>query len=230
VDLVENMTDHSDRTLGFDILHGVLDECVCDTLTQYASAANGQGIGSRGLLAHDWCRALAKNLQTHCALSQLIPSAHIAAQCNYFEKSSANNWLVPYHQDLSIPVAQRIEHPDLLGWSKKEDVWFVQAPLEVLRQMIAIRIHLDDCGENDGALRVLGGTHRLGLIDTAQIPKLKANATEQLCCVPKGGVLALSPLLLHASSKSTGTRLRRVLHLVYGPLELPYGLRWKSAV
>jgi ectoine hydroxylase-related dioxygenase (phytanoyl-CoA dioxygenase family) len=224
------MTNLSEHILGYAILQKVLDEHVCDSLAQCASAANGQVVGSRGLLLHDWCRALAKNLQTNSALSVLISSTHIAVQCNYFEKSSANNWLVPYHQDLSIPVAQRIEHPALSGWSKKEDVWFVQAPLEVLEQMIAIRVHLDNCGEHDGALRVLGGTHQLGVIDSAQIPSLKLSVTEQLCCVPKGGVLALSPLLLHASSKSTGDSLRRVLHMVYAPLELPYGLRWKSTI
>jgi hypothetical protein len=28
----------------------------------------------------------------------------------YFEKSSSRNWLVSVHQDLSIPVAERVEH------------------------------------------------------------------------------------------------------------------------
>lgn len=42
------------------------------------------------------------------------------------------------------------------------------------------------------------------------------------------GVLLMRPLALHASSKATGSSRRRVLHFVYGPLALPYGLRWPS--
>ena len=35
------------------------------------------------------------------------------------------------------------------------------------------------------------------------------------CLVESGGVLAMRPLLVHASSKSTGDAPRRVLHIEY---------------
>jgi hypothetical protein len=35
------------------------------------------------------------------------------------------------------------------------------------------------------------------------------------CLVPRGGVLAMRPLAIHASSKSIGNESRRVLHLEY---------------
>ena len=35
------------------------------------------------------------------------------------------------------------------------------------------------------------------------------------CLVPQGGVLAMRPLLIHASSKSQSGDLRRVLHIEY---------------
>jgi hypothetical protein len=35
---------------------------------------------------------------------------------------------------------------------------------------------------------------------------------------------------LHASSKATGTSRRRVLHFVFGPRALPYGLEWERSV
>lgn len=38
--------------------------------------------------------------------------------------------------------------------------------------------------------------------------------------------MAMRPLLLHASSKATGTSWRRVLHFVFGPAALPHGLAW----
>lgn len=48
------------------------------------------------------------------------------------------------------------------------------------------------------------GIHEL----TAQIPSVD-------CLVPRGGVLAMRPLLIHASSKSQSQRPRRVLHIEF---------------
>jgi hypothetical protein len=39
----------------------------------------------------------------------------------------------------------------------------------------------------------------------------------------------MRPFALHTSSKATGTSRRRVLHFVFGPAELPYGLQWEHA-
>lgn len=50
----------------------------------------------------------------------LIPAGHVAVQCTYFEKSVDKNWLVPIHQDLSIPVRERGDRPALCGWSENE--------------------------------------------------------------------------------------------------------------
>jgi hypothetical protein len=38
--------------------------------------------------------------------------------------------------------------------------------------------------------------------------------------------MAMRPLLLHASSKATGSSRRRVLHFLFGPPALPFGLEW----
>ena len=38
----------------------------------------------------------------------------------------------------------------------------------------------------------------------------------------RGDALILRPLVLHASSKPSGSSLRRVLHFVFGPEVLPY--------
>jgi hypothetical protein len=52
---------------------------------------------------------------------------------------------------------------------------------------------------------------------------------EVACLAPRRGLLAMRPLILHASSKSTSDAPRRVLHYVFGPAVLPWGLRWKHA-
>jgi hypothetical protein len=46
------------------------------------------------------------------------------------------------------------------------------------------------------------------------------------CVVPRGGVLAMRPLLVHASKKAMPGVVRRVLHFLFGPPKLPHGLEW----
>jgi ectoine hydroxylase-related dioxygenase (phytanoyl-CoA dioxygenase family) len=151
-------------------------------------------------------------------------------QCSLFEKSVDNNWLVALHQDLSIPVAERVDHPALNAWSNKDGCWFVQAPVEVLEQLVAVRLHVDVCTEFDGALKLIPGSHQYGKLDTTQANTLRAANGERLCAVECGAALVMRPLILHASSKASGFSRRRVLHFVFGPNELPYGLQWHYAV
>src|SRR4051812_114307 len=50
----------------------------------------------------------------------VLPRGAVAVQCTLFDKSADKNWLVALHQDLSIPVPERVTHPDCSGWSEKE--------------------------------------------------------------------------------------------------------------
>ena len=59
---------------------------------------------------------------------------------------------------------------------------------------------------------------------------LRDRSGERVAEVPRGAALLMRPLTLHASSKSMGASRRRVLHFVFGPPELPYGLRWRYAL
>jgi ectoine hydroxylase-related dioxygenase (phytanoyl-CoA dioxygenase family) len=216
---------HSD---GFVLVSPVLPVSECDAALSHIRRSSA-AVGSRCLLVEPWCAELAKHLHAHSALTTIVPLGHVAVQCTYFEKSMDLNWLVPMHQDLSVPVARRIEHAALSGWSRKEDVWFVHAPTEVLSHLVAVRLHLDACGPQDGPLRVVPGSHRHGRLDTAAQAKVRGDTPEVSCVGDRGSVLALRPLLLHASSKSTGTSRRRVLQFLYGPRCMPYGLTWHTA-
>jgi len=211
---------------GFAVVPAVLDESQCNAIAATIDAFASGSPGTRSLLAHDGCRALVATLRAHPTLGALIPADHVAVQCTYFEKSIDNNWLVPIHQDLSIPVRARVEHPALRGWSDKEGTLFVQPPADVLETLVAVRIHLDPCLETDGPLQLVPGTHTRGRIDAAEASGLKQAGPVIACTVDRGGALVMRPLALHASSKATGTSRRRVLHIVFGPSELGYGLQW----
>ncbi|AXV82131.1 phytanoyl-CoA dioxygenase family protein [Ralstonia solanacearum] len=214
-------------TDGYTIVPGVLPAEACACL---ADKLNVDSAGTRELLTQPWCAALADTLRRHPALSPWLPATHAAIQCTGFDKSARQNWLVPIHQDLSIPVAERIGDPALQGWSEKEGRLYVQPPRHVLEDLIAVRLHLDDCGETAGPLRVVPGSHRRGRLAQAQMLAEREQRGEVACLSDRGGVLLMRPLLLHASSRSTGALSRRVLHFVFGPRTLPLGLRWAQTV
>jgi len=142
-----------------------------------------------------------------------------------FREVRGQELLVPIHQDLSIPVARRVDHPALSGWSEKDGAVFVQAPDSVLAQLLAVRVHVDHCSPEDGPLRVVPGSHEFGRVEPAQAA-LAGRAAGVAVPAKRGDALLMRPLVLHASSKSSGSSLRRVLHFVFGPDALPYGLAW----
>src|SRR5204862_4238864 len=124
------------------------------------------------------------------------------------------------HQDLTLAVRARAEVLGFGPWSVKDGVPHVQAPAELLEQMITLRLHLDDCDESNGALLVLSGSYRFGKIPTEQIRGLEKECPENVCKARAGEGLLMRPLLLHASSRSRSDGHRRVLHIEYSGFEL----------
>lgn len=214
---------------GYAIARGVLSASECATLAREAQTAATVSTGTRRLLDFAWCGSLAGRLRAG-PLRGVVPADYAAVQCTYFEKSKARNWLVPIHQDLSIPVRERRDAPGFSGWSEKEGELFVQAPRDLLNQLIAVRVHLDPCHEEDGPLQVVPGSHALGILAPNASVKTRSELGSEVCIAGVGDALVMRPLLLHASSKASGSGLRRVLHFLFGPRELPYDLRWRHAV
>jgi hypothetical protein len=147
-----------------------------------------------------------------------------------FDKDSSSNWKVPYHQDLTIAVRRRLPAPQFGPWSVKAGVPHVQPPVGVLERMLAVRIHLDECGSESGPLRVLPGSHRFGVLSAAEVGNWRSRVQEVSCHVPRGGLLVMRPLLLHASSPASRVSHRRVIHLEYANGSLPGGLEWHEAL
>jgi ectoine hydroxylase-related dioxygenase (phytanoyl-CoA dioxygenase family) len=148
----------------------------------------------------------------------------------YFDKTPDTNWRVVWHQDLSIAVAQEVSAPGYGPWSEKDGVVHVHPPSSVLEQMLAVRVHLDDCDATNGPVRVLSGSHRSGRMTPAEIDKWKAGATPTECHARRGGVLAFRPLVLHASSPALSPKHRRVIHFEFAAAALADGVHWHSWV
>ena len=213
-------------TEGFTIVPGALAAAECQRLATEVASAVSAGAGSRRLLSHGWCQSLAVRIRDSPKFAGLVPSDYVAAQCTYFSKSSTQNWLVPIHQDLSIPVAERVNEPVLRGWSEKEGELYVQPPIALLESLVAVRIHLDACAEADGPLQVVPRSHASGAMAPEEAAEVRRSQGAVACTLNVGDALVLRPLLLHSSSKASGSSMRRVLHFLFGPPELPWGLRW----
>ena len=68
-------------------------------------------------------------------------------------------------------LQERIDRPGYGAWSNKAGVTHVQPPLGVLQQMLTVRLHLDDCLDDNGPLRVVPGSHRT-ILRPAQVAKM----------------------------------------------------------
>lgn len=194
-------------------------------------AALGTGdVGSRNLLERDWCAGLVSPIRSYLQSIGALPADAVAVQCTLFRKTADCNWKVPYHQDLSIPVAARVDDPALSGWSMKEDGHYVQPPVAVLDTLLAVRLHLDASGSDEGALRVVPGSHRLGRLSVDSIATTDKRESEVVCTADAGDLLLMRPLLLHASSKAERPNGRRVLHFLFAPRHPGCGLQWRIVV
>jgi ectoine hydroxylase-related dioxygenase (phytanoyl-CoA dioxygenase family) len=132
-----------------------------------------------------------------------------------FKKSPSANWLVVWHQDTALPLRHRYNIPGWGPWSVKGDVIYAHAPAAALSEVLALRVHLDDSTHVNGPLRVLPGTHTLGVLSDDAIHSLAMKIAPLDCVATRGSVIAMRPLIVHASSKSQSGRDRRVLHIEY---------------
>jgi ectoine hydroxylase-related dioxygenase (phytanoyl-CoA dioxygenase family) len=97
----------------------------------------------------------------------------------------------------------------------KSGVLHAIAPAAALAGVVALRVHLDDSTHANGPLRVLPGTHAAGILAHRDVQHLAETVAPVECVAAAGGVVAMRPLVLHASSKASGGSSRRVLHIEY---------------
>jgi ectoine hydroxylase-related dioxygenase (phytanoyl-CoA dioxygenase family) len=160
-------------------------------------------------------------------IKDLFGANYFNVKAIYFDKPPQSNWIVAWHQDLTISVSEKTDIEGFTNWTLKQGQPTVQPPQSVLESIYTVRIHLDDCDETNGALRVIPKSHQKGVISMKDF-RLDDYPEPITCDVPKGGVMLMKPLILHASNKSTSERNRRVIHLEFSDLALPCGLDWRE--
>jgi ectoine hydroxylase-related dioxygenase (phytanoyl-CoA dioxygenase family) len=225
---------------GFAVILAVVsDACVAElidaTAGLSAAAAAVREKGGRIYAVRRLCElspaaaALAQSQAIRALVEPVLGPSAQHVRSLLFDKNASANWKVPWHQDLSIAVKERRDVPGFGPWSTKAGVVHVQPPIEVLENMLTVRLHLDDCGLDNGPLRLIAESHKLGVIDMGAIARLWARMSTTACTVERGGVLLMRPLLLHASSPAVNPRNRRVIHLEFAADDLPGGLKWHES-
>jgi ectoine hydroxylase-related dioxygenase (phytanoyl-CoA dioxygenase family) len=143
-----------------------------------------------------------------------------------FDKTPEANWFVPWHQDRAIALAGRHDLAGFGPWTIKDGLVHAEPPVALLDAMVTLRIHLDDCTEDDGPLEVARGSHRLGRLDQTRIADAVESGEMTLCLANRGDIVAMRPLTLHRSQRARRPSRRRVLHLEYCAVSLPAPLMW----
>ncbi len=173
-------------------------------------------------------RNLIFNEKMKTVIREIFGNRYFAVKSIYFDKPETSNWYVVYHQDLTISVDQKKPLEGFGPWTTKQNQFAVQPPLEVLENIYTIRIHLDDTDENNGALKVVPGSHAKGIYRPETIDW--TTETEAICHVESGGIMIMKPLILHGSNRTTNGKRRRVIHIEFSDRELPDGLNWSEKI
>jgi ectoine hydroxylase-related dioxygenase (phytanoyl-CoA dioxygenase family) len=170
--------------------------------------------------------AIVFNSSLNLLIKETFGADFFLVKAIYFDKPEKSNWFVSYHQDLTISVDKRIDLDGFGPWTTKQNQFAVQPPLAILEDKFTIRIHLDKTTEENGALKVIPGSHRKGLYRPETINWEKE--TEYNCTIEGGSAMIMKPLLLHSSGRTTNNSKRRVLHLEFSRSSLPASLNWSE--
>lgn len=190
--------------------------------------ASGEA-GTRCLLDVPLVQRTAAEIRESMVAVAHLPASAKAIQAIAFDKTPDTNWKVTWHQDLMFPLAQPATQIGFDLRCIKAGVDYARPPRDVLEALLAVRLHVDDCDESNGPLRVSPGSHRVGVLKSSEIQEHVARCGEVICTAKAGEALLMRPLLLHASSPSMKPSHRRVLHLVFYTGE-PISERWHRAV
>ena len=143
-----------------------------------------------------------------------------------FDKTPTTNWSLPWHQDRTIVVRERLDTPGYGPWSVKAGLTHVAPPFHLLERMVTLRLHLDQVDEANAPLLIVPGSHRLGRVAESDIPRHVDRLGQTACHADLGDVWAYSTPILHASGPSTAPRRRRVLQVDYASTALDGDLEW----
>ncbi len=212
---------------GYFILRKFLNSAQLEALRSACTAIQEQYGVRQVLQQYPAIQAALPVSAINAVLSALDLSAASTVRSLFFNKNAAHNWLVPWHQDKTICVnTSSVILSEYQKWTHKNGIFHVEPPADILNSMLTWRFALDDSDRDNGALKVIPGSHRAGKLTLEEISQRSAADQSHYCELQAGDVLLIRPLLLHASDKSRLCQQRRILHLEMSAALLPFPLQW----
>jgi hypothetical protein len=224
-----SMTDLASLTLaahGARLHPGALSAAAVEQLREFAEPSVAGQSGARifgGAIAA--VVAAPDSAFMRIAIEALGASAR-PVRAVLFDKSEEANWSAGWHQDRTIAVREQREVEGYGPWSVKGGAVHVEPPFEILRDMITLRAHLDDCDADNAPLLVAPGSHRLGRLPIAAIDDAAARLGSVCCLARLGDIWVYATPILHASDRAKQPRRRRVLQVDFSAGPLAAGLEW----
>ncbi|HKS17062.1 MAG TPA: phytanoyl-CoA dioxygenase family protein [Planctomycetota bacterium] len=211
---------------GFEIAGGVVSHDECDQLLDRLNGVRHSGAGARRLMRDPHVRDFARKPGLVDLARRWLGADAVPFHATLFDKAGLRNWFVTWHQDATLPLESKIESAEWGPWSTKAGVLHARAPAWAMDRIVALRIHFDASTMDNGPLRVIPGSHKLGVLASERVLAVAHESPAADLLADRGGVIAMRPLLIHASARSESSRPRRVLHIEYADtLDLAPGLR-----
>jgi len=197
--------------------------------TNLASSSRGHVYAARNLIDHvGLLRTFWKVGSIASFLSLELGDSFGLVRVLYFDKPPDRTWSLGWHKDTAIAVtAHGMKSRHFSRPTVKAGIPHVIASDAILRNMLTLRIHLDEVINENGPLRVVPQSHENRDCEGTGTESAKTILAE------RGEILAMRPLLSHCSGASDpGTkRHRRILHLEFAASEqLPDNYQWHQFI
>jgi len=129
--------------------------------------------------------------------------------------------VAPYTSKLNL---KRPRDGSRFPWHQDFTYWYAFSPATA-HEIATVMLFLDAADANNGAVRVLAGSHRQGPAarDPADPTRFLADptrldtSTERIVAVPAGSLLMFPALMVHRSSPNASARQRRAILLSFQP-------------
>lgn len=193
-----------------------------DRLLRNTDKSGVRNIFAKSSLLRDWAAAFCNGV----CLRAIKSAEWQIVRGLLFAKSPNHNWSLRWHQDSALAFRREVQVPGFGPWSVKEKIPHAISPAQLLRNIVTVRLHLDDTDEENGALEILPGTHLVGRLARQQINNQVNNLRPVVCSLRAGEAMLMSPLLIHRSAKCAVARQRRVIHAEFAPGPPPAPLAW----
>lgn len=205
----------------------LIDEIIDQLDTYHALEYSQQETDSFNLIKSiPFIKDLANSESLISLVKQVLGSHAYPINAFVLDKTQQHNWGLDWHQDLKIAVKKKIETEGYNQWTVEHGIPHVVPPQEILEKRLFVRIHLDDCFIENGAMLVAPKSHKQGILKSGSEIEKMAGTPSIHCEIEKGGVMLFVPLLLHKSPYSMSDKKRRILQIDYVGTSLTNGLEW----